>query len=83
MPYQLVKDFISRDLIEALEVLLEGARRGEVTGIAFAATLKKQRFITNVAGMCYRNPSFTRGIVASLDDELSGIVQGRDPNETR
>lgn len=83
MPYRLVKDFISRDLVEALEVLLEGAKQGEVTGIAFAATLRQQRFITNVAGVCYRHPSFARGIVASLDDELSGIVQGRDPNETR
>lgn len=83
MPYKLIKDFISRDLVEALEVLLEGAKQGEVTGIAFAATLRQQRFITNVAGVCYRHPSFARGIVASLDDELSGIVQGRDPNETR
>lgn len=83
MPYKLVKDYISRDVIEALEILLGGAKRGDVTGIAFVCTLTKQRFITNVAGLCHRHPTFTRGMVASLDDELSEIVQGREPNETR
>ena len=83
MPYRLIKDTISHDLIEALEVLLEGARQGDVIGIAFACALKRNRFITNVAGVCYRNAAFTRGMVASLDDELSELVQGRDANETR
>ena len=55
----------------------------DVTGIAFICTLKKQRFITYVAGLCHRHPTFTRGMVASLDDELSEIVHGREQNETR
>jgi hypothetical protein len=38
MPYKLVKDYISRDVIEALEILLGGAKRGDVTGIAFVCT---------------------------------------------
>lgn len=83
MPYKLVKDYISRDLIEALETLLAGARTGDVTGIAFAAVLKQRRYITNVAGWCHRNPTFTRGAICSLDDELNGIINGRDVNETR
>lgn len=83
MPYRLVKDSISHDLIEALEVLLEGARQGDVIGIAFACALKQRRFITNVAGFCHKNPTFTRGMVSSLDDELAELVQGRDANDTR
>lgn len=83
MPYQLVHDYISRDVVDALTVLLEGAKAGDVTGLAFAATLKKSRYITNVAGLMYKNPTFARGCVSALDDELAGIVHNRDPEETR
>lgn len=83
MPYQLVKDYVSRDLVVCLTQLLEGAKNGQVRGIAFAAILNKQRYITNVTGLCMRNATFTRGMVTSLDDELAGIISGRDVNETR
>ena len=83
MTYQLVHDHISRDTVEALETLLEGAKSGDVTGIAFAATLRRNRYVTNVAGMCYKNPTFARGMVGALIDELAGLVHGRDPLDTR
>jgi hypothetical protein len=83
MPYQLLKDTISRDVVEALEQLLLGARNGDVTGVAFAAALRGRRYVTNVAGTCFRDATATRGMVATLDDELSGIVQGRSESETR
>ena len=83
MPYKLVRDMVSKDTVEALETLLKAAKEGEVTGIAFACTLRRQRYITNVAGACYKNPTFARGMVGSLDDELAGIIHRRDPLETR
>ncbi len=83
MPYRLVPDNISHDVVNALEVLLEGAKSGEVTGIAFAVTLKRNRFITNVAGMCWKNPTFARGMVAFLSDQLAKLVHNRDPEDTR
>lgn len=83
MPYKLVNEYISRDTVTALETLLMGARDGDVTGIAFAVTLKKMRYVTNVAGACYRNPTFTRGMLGALDDELSQLVHQRDPDDTR
>lgn len=83
MPYLLVKDSVSRDVIEALEQLLEMARTGDVTGLAFAAALKGRRYVTNVAGTCFRDATSTRGMVATLDDELAAIVQGRSDSDTR
>lgn len=83
MPYQLVKDTVSRDTLEALEQLLLGAREGHITGIAFAVTLKNRRYITNVAGACYRDATATRGMIRALDDDLSIIIQGRAETETR
>lgn len=83
MTTQLVRDHISRDVVEALETLLAGAKAGKITGIAFACAMPKMRYITNVAGVCYSNPTFARGMVASLSDELGGLVHGRDPQDTR
>jgi len=83
MPYRLVPDTISRDTVEALTVLLEAAKAGEVTGIAFACTLKRMRYITNVAGYCYHHPTHARGMVAFLSDQLARIVHSRDPEDTR
>lgn len=83
MPYQLVKDYISRDTVEALQQLLAGAQSGHITGVAFAAALKNRRYITNVAGTCFRDATAARGMVATLDDELSELIHDRDPDETR
>lgn len=84
MPYQLVRDDIPReDVVEALEALLEAARDGQVTGIAFACTLRGMRYMTNVAGACYKNPTFARGIVCALDDQLASLIMRKDPSETR
>jgi hypothetical protein len=83
VPYRLIPDNISHDTVEALETLLQLAKEGEVTGIAFAVTLRKMRYITNVAGHCYRHPTFARGAVMFLSDQLAALVHARDDLETR
>lgn len=83
MPYKLIPDSISHDVVEALETLHHLAREGEVTGIAFVATMPKMRYITNVAGYCYRHPTHSRGMVAFLSDQLAGLVHARTFDETR
>lgn len=83
MTPQLVKDDISRDTVEALQTLLDAAKSGEITGIAFACTMPRMKYFTNVAGACYRNPTFARGMIAALSDELAGLVHGKGPQETR
>lgn len=70
-PYTLVTDPLSHDTIDLLEQLLAHARKKELIGIAFAAMYRGRQFITNTAGECHRNPVFTRGMVACLDDELA------------
>ncbi|MBA3589691.1 hypothetical protein [Methylibium sp.] len=75
-PYVLVPDNVSTDMVECLETLLEHARKGELIGLAFAGLLKRRGYIVNTAGELHRNPTFARGIVAALDDQLSGRVRG-------
>jgi hypothetical protein len=70
-PYRLIDETFSDDTIEALRELLQFAEAGEVVGIAFAAMFKRRKFVTDAAGECRRNPVFTRGMVAALDDCLA------------
>jgi hypothetical protein len=74
-PFVLVQDIVSRDTIECLETLLAEARKGEIIGIAFAAMLKRRAYITNTAGEAHRNPTFSRGMLATLDDQLAQRVR--------
>lgn len=78
-PFILVPDILSNDTVTCLEQLLDNARRGEVIGIAFAVMLKKRGYVVNAAGEAFRNPTFARGMVATLQDQLGGRVRGGNP----
>lgn len=76
-PYRLVPDTISTDTVECLEQLLDEARSGRVIGLAYVAMMKKREYIVNTAGEAHRNPTFARGMVLALDDQLSLKVRGQ------
>lgn len=78
-PYILVPDKLSNDTKECLKTLHEAAEKGELIGVAFVAMLKRRGYIANSAGEAYRNPTFTRGMVAALDDKLSERIRGGNP----
>lgn len=82
MTHTLVRDHISRDTVEALEQMLAQAQRGHITGIAFAVMLRRRRYLVNVAGEAFRDPTFARGAVCALDDELRDLVRGTADPET-
>lgn len=67
---------VSHDTIQCLEALLEKAKAGEIIGLAYAAMHKKRRYTVHSCGEAHRNPTFARGMVAALDDELSSRVRG-------
>lgn len=75
-PFRLVPDAISTDTTTALRQLLQLAESGELIGIAFAAMMKQRRYFVNTAGEAHRNPTFARGIVAALDDDLGQRMRG-------
>jgi hypothetical protein len=77
-PFVLVPDTVSHDTIACLETLLAQARRGQVIGLAYVAMLRKRAYIVNTAGEGYRNPTFSRGCVQALNDELGRRIQGGD-----
>jgi hypothetical protein len=69
-PFTLVRDGISTDTEKALLQMLELARKGELIGIAFAGMTRGRKFFVNTAGEAHRSPTFARGMVAALDDEI-------------
>jgi len=83
MPYRLVRGSASDDVVEVLTLLLENARLGNVTGIVLAATMRKSRYITTISGACMTNPTFARGMLLSLSDELGQMSREGDLSETR
>lgn len=74
-PFTLMEDNISTDTVRCLETLLAQARKGEVIGLAFAAILKRRNYVVNTAGEAHRNPTFARGVLRALDDELAARVR--------
>lgn len=78
--FKLVEDAASEDVVQALEALLEQARRGELIGIAYAAMYKRRRYAVDTAGECRHSPTFTRGMVRALDDRLSASVGSKPPH---
>lgn len=74
-PFRLVPDSLSEDTVLCLRQLLTLAERGQVLGFAFVAIVKGRRFIRDAKGECLRNPVFSRGLIASLDDFLRERVR--------
>lgn len=75
-PFVLVPDNVPNGTVDCLETLLKAAKNGELIGIAYAGMLKRRGYIVNTAGEAHRNPTFARGMVAALDDQLAGRVRG-------
>lgn len=73
-PFRLVQDTISTDTVEALSQLLDLAKDGEIMGIAFVAMYRRREYIVNAAGETLKNPTFSRGMLASLDDFFRGKI---------
>jgi hypothetical protein len=74
-PFRLITlNGVSHDTVECLEALLKRARRGEVIGVAYAAMYRRRQYTVHTCGEAHRNPTFARGMVDALSDELSRQV---------
>lgn len=77
-PPMLVTDTVSTNTVDCAQDLLRMAQAGELRGLAFCAILRGNNYIVNTAGEAHRNPTFTRGMVAALDDSLSHRIHNRE-----
>lgn len=66
----------SQDTVACLRDLLARAERGEVIGVAYAAMHKRRKYTVHACGEAARNPTFARGMVGALSDDLAQRVWG-------
>lgn len=65
----------SNDAVRALEQLLADAKVGRLIGIAYVAMYSQRKYVVDIAGEAKNSPTFTRGMVKRLDDELGAIIK--------
>lgn len=65
------------DCLDFLEELAEAGRRGEVIGVACVVMYRGRNYVVDAVGELRRSPTFARGAVAALDDELSRMAWGQ------
>jgi hypothetical protein len=71
----LLKAGPSKDTVECLTTLLDQAKKGDLVGLAFGAIMRHSNYSVHATGAARLNPTFTRGIIAALDDRLGEIVR--------
>lgn len=74
-PIKLVKKLAPRDVKAGIKQLDGEAERGEISGAAHIVIYEDRHFDFLLTGECYRNPLYTRCLVAELDDELSILTK--------
>lgn len=67
---------VDRNTVECLELLLGEAQAGRVIGLAYIALHARRDYTVDTAGECTRSPTFTRGCLRALDDQLAALVNG-------
>jgi len=82
MPYTLIHSPVSRDTVTALLELLHSAQEGHLRGVAFVGLLRGRKFVVDCTGSACEDPTLTRGVLASLDDELQRLIEGRVDRDT-
>lgn len=67
----------SRHTVRALEALLAEANAGRLIGIAYVAMYSHREYGVGIDGETRRSPTFTRGMLHVLDDELAKLISER------
>ena len=71
---KLVEVIVSNETIEALEYVLSEAKAGRVVGFAAVFVHRSGRYTCDAVGQAVKAPTFTRGAVNVLDDQLASLV---------
>lgn len=79
---QLLTETISTDTLECAKALVKKSQDGEVIGAVIGFLYRRQKYSIAVCGHAYDNPTWARGVVAALDDELHSLVHERGQRDT-
>lgn len=62
------------DTVTQLETLLAEAKSGGLIGVAYVAMRQPSSYTIGIAGETRRSPTYTRGMLCRLDDELASLL---------
>lgn len=65
----------SQETIEMLGSAHQAAERGEIVGALVVIIYRGHRYSVDAAGAAKDDPTFSRGILCKLDDELAKLPQ--------
>lgn len=62
------------ETVSALEELLEEAKAGRLVGLAVVMLWLPTRCTAKIVGSAWEHPTYCRGMLDNLDDQLSAII---------
>jgi hypothetical protein len=71
----------SMDTLQCARRLVVSAQDGEVVGAVIGFLYRRQRYSVAVCGVAHENPTWARGVVQAIDDELADLVHERGHND--
>ena len=75
---KLVELTVSHDTLNSVLVLLDQIRSKEVVGVAFVALYRSSdEYTLDLAGEAKQRPTFVRGALKDLDDQLAILTAAR------
>lgn len=72
-PFKLVpiSGAVSTDTVQCLRSVLAKAEAAEVIGVAMVIMYRKREYHVQTCGELHKNPTFCRGAIAALADQVS------------
>lgn len=76
--FELVETSVSLDSLNSVLALLDQIRSKEVVGVAFIAIYRgSDEYTLDLAGEAKHRPTFVRGALKNLDDQLAILTAAR------
>lgn len=71
---KIVKAAPDSQVVEALSLLLQEAKAGRITGLAYVTMESGHNFSADVVGRCRRSPLLALGITKALEEAVAELV---------
>jgi hypothetical protein len=72
----IVQPYVSKDLVDTLEYLLQEAKSGNLIGIAYGAMLPGRKYFVDAAGEAHRDPLRGIGLAQYVSQEIAARHMG-------
>lgn len=82
MTTRLLHTTISHDTLQCVEALVDGVKTGDIVGAAIGIIYKRKRYSVTLCGEARHDPTYTRGVVGAIEDELRDLIHERSQGDT-